>query len=93
VEALKRSNGLVCERFGLVFLTATLALIVEEAIIHGGAVVGVEISGSETWGEWAGATIAASLMTPLAALATSVTYQRLTTQRSIETANLCPPGE
>jgi hypothetical protein len=82
VEALKRSNGLVRDRFGLVFLTATLALIVEEAIIHGGAVVGVEISGSETWGEWAGATIAASLITPLAALATSVTYQRLTTQRA-----------
>jgi hypothetical protein len=81
VEALKRSNGLVQGRFGLVFLTATFALIVEEAIIHAGASVGVQISGSETWGEWAGGTFAASLITPLAALATSVTYQRLATHR------------
>jgi hypothetical protein len=41
---------------------------------------GVLITGSDTWGEWAGATIGASLITPLAALATSVTYQRLATQ-------------
>ncbi len=79
VEALKRSNGLVRDRFALVFLTATLAFIMEEAIIHAGALVGLLISDSDTWGEWAGGTIAASLITPLAALATSVTYQRLTT--------------
>jgi hypothetical protein len=65
--------------FRLVFLTATLALILEEALIHAGALVGLLISGSDTWGEWVGATIAASLITPLAALATSVTYQRLAT--------------
>jgi hypothetical protein len=81
VEALKRSNGLVRDRFALVFLTATLAFILEEAIIHAGALVGLLISDSDTWGEWAGGTIAASLITPLAALATSVTYQRLTTHR------------
>jgi hypothetical protein len=81
VEALKRSSGLVRDRFKLVFLTATLAFILEEAIIHAGAVVGLLISDSDTWGEWAGGTIAASLITPLAALATSVTYQRLTTHR------------
>ena len=78
VEALKRSNGLVRGRFGLVLLTATLAFILEEVIVHAGALVGLLISGSDTWGEWAGGTIAASLITPLAALATSVTYQRLT---------------
>jgi hypothetical protein len=83
VEALKRSNGLVRGRFGLVFLTATFALILEEAIIHAGALVELLISGSDTWGEWAGGTFAASLITPLAALATSVTYQRLTTHRVI----------
>jgi hypothetical protein len=81
VEALKRSSGLVRDRFKLVFLTATLAFILEEAIIHAGAVVALLISDSDTWGEWAGGTIAASLITPLAALATSVTYQRLTTHR------------
>jgi hypothetical protein len=37
------------------------------------------ITTSDTWGEWAGGSIAASLITPLAALATSVTYQRLAT--------------
>ena len=83
VEALKRSNGLVRGRFGLVFLTATLAFILEETVIHTGALVGLLISSSDTWGEWAGGTIAASLITPLAALATSVTYQRLTTNRAL----------
>ena len=79
VEALKRSNGLVRDHFWLVFLTATLAFVLEEAIVHVGALVGLLITDSDTWGEWAGATISASLITPLAALATSVTYQRLTT--------------
>jgi hypothetical protein len=79
MEALKRSNGLVRDHFWLVFLTATLAFVLEEAIVHVGALVGLLITDSDTWGEWAGATISASLITPLAALATSVTYQRLTT--------------
>jgi hypothetical protein len=79
MDALKRSNGLVRDHFWLVFLTATLAFVLEEAIVHVGALVGLLITDSDTWGEWAGATISASLITPLAALATSVTYQRLTT--------------
>ena len=79
MEALKRSNRLVRDHFWLVFLTATLALVLEETVIHAGAAVGLLITTSETWGEWAGGTIAASLITPLAALATSVTYQRLAT--------------
>jgi hypothetical protein len=91
VEALKRSNGLVSGRFRMVFLTATLALILEEMIVHAGALLGLLISGSDTWGEWAGSTIAASLITPLAALATSVTYQRLTTHGAFESTSLSPP--
>jgi len=79
IGALRRSNWLVRNHFWLVFLTATLALILEEAVIHAGAAVGLLITASDTWGKWAGGTIAASLITPLAALATSVTYQRLTT--------------
>ena len=78
IGALRRSNWLVRNHFWLVFLTATLALILEETVIHVGAVVGLFVTASDTWGEWAGGTIAASLITPLAALATSVTYQRLT---------------
>jgi hypothetical protein len=77
VAALKRSNQLVRDHFWLVFLTATLAFILEEALIHAGALVGHLVSGSDTWGEWIGASIAASLITPLAALTTSVAYARL----------------
>ena len=77
VAALKRSNRLVRDHFWLVFLTATLAFILEEALIHAGALVGHLISGSDTWGEWIGGSIAASLITPLAALTTSVAYGRL----------------
>ena len=79
VQALKRSSRLVRDHFWLVFLTATLALILEETIVHAGALVGHRILGSDTWGEWAGATVSAALITPLAALTTSITYQRLTT--------------
>ena len=79
VQALKRSSRLVRDHFWLVCLTATLAFILEEAIVHAGALVGHRILGSDTWGEWTGATVSAALITPLAALATSVTYQRLTT--------------
>jgi hypothetical protein len=60
-----------------VFLTATLAFILEEALIHVGALAGLLVSGSDTWGEWIGGSIAASLITPLAALTTSLTYARL----------------
>jgi len=84
VAALKHSSRLVRGRFRLVFLTATVALILEEMLVHAGALAGVLISGSDTWGEWAGATIGASLITPLAALATSVTYQRLATHGAFE---------
>src|ERR687898_2078141 len=51
IEALKRSNRLVRDHFWLVFLTATSAFILEEAIIHAGASVGHLILGSDTWGE------------------------------------------
>ena len=81
-EALKHSSRLVQDNFWLVFLTATLALILEETVIHVGAAVGFLITASDSWGEWAGGTIAASLITPVAALATSVTYQRLATREA-----------
>jgi hypothetical protein len=83
IGALRRSKWLVRNHFWLVFLTSTLALILEETVIHVGAVVGQFVTASYTRGEWAGGTIAASLITPLAALATSVTYQRLTTPKII----------
>src|SRR3712207_9220297 len=54
VEALKRSNRLVRDHFWLVFLTATLALILEETVIHAGAAAGWVVNGPEAWGEWGG---------------------------------------
>jgi hypothetical protein len=83
VQTLRRSNGLARGYLWFVLLTATLALILEEALIHAGAALGLVITSSDTWGEWAGGTMAASLITPLAALTTSVTYQRLTMDKTV----------
>ena len=79
VAALKRSNRLVRGHFWLVFWTATLAFILEEAFIDAGALAGLLVSGSDTWGEWLGGSVVASLITPLAALTTSIAYARLST--------------
>jgi hypothetical protein len=77
VAALKRSNHLVRGHFWLVFGTATVAFILEEIAIEAGVSVGFLVSGSHTWGEWIGGSLVASLITPLAAFATSVVYARL----------------
>jgi hypothetical protein len=79
VAALKRSNELVRGRFWFVFKTATLAFVLEEAGIYTGELMALFVTGSNTWGEWIGGSIAASLIMPLAALTTSIAYVRLTT--------------
>ena len=78
VAALKRSNELVRGRFELVFLTAALATVLEEVAVHAGGVAGLLASGSDTWGQWLGSSVATLLILPLAAFATSVTYVHLT---------------
>ena len=78
VAALKRSSELVRGHFELVFLTATLAAALEEVAVHAGGVAGLLVSGSDTWGQWLGGSIAIVLIMPLAAFATSVTYIHLT---------------
>jgi hypothetical protein len=83
VAALKRSNQLVRGHFWAVFLTATFAFIFEEVVIDVGASVGALVSDSETWGEYIGAVIAGSLISPLAALTTATTYLRLTHARTL----------
>jgi hypothetical protein len=83
VAALKRSNQLVRGHFWAVFLTATLAFIFEEIVIDVGGSVGVLVSDSETWGEYIGAVIAGSLISPLAALTTATIYLRLTHARTL----------
>jgi hypothetical protein len=78
---LKRSNQLVRGYFWAVFLTATLAFILEEAIVGVGALAGALAFDSDTWGEWIGAVIAGSLILPLAALTTSIAHRRLSSRK------------
>ncbi len=77
VVALKRSNELVRGHFELVFLTAAFGTILEEAGSHAGAVAGLLVTNSDTWGQWLGGSIFTTLFMPLAAFATSVTYTHL----------------
>lgn len=79
VAALKRSNEVVRGHFELVFLTATFAAVLEEVAVHAGGAAGLLISGSDTWGQWLGSSIATVLIMPLAAFATSATYLHLMT--------------
>jgi hypothetical protein len=74
VAALRRSSELVGRHFEVVFLTAGFAVIVEEAVTDVGALVGLVVSGSETWGEWVGGTVAEALILPLASFATALGY-------------------
>ena len=77
VAALKCSGALVRGPFELVFLTAALVTVLEEVAVHAGGVGGLLVSGSETWGQWLGGSIATLLIMPLAAFVTSVTSIRL----------------
>jgi hypothetical protein len=77
LAALGRSNELVRGRFELVFLTAALAVVLEEAVMDAGALGGVAVTGSETWGEWMGGSVAAVLILPIASVATALVYGEL----------------
>jgi hypothetical protein len=88
IAALKRSNEIVRRRFWFVFETATLAFILEEAVVYMGAWTGLLVTGSDTWGDWIGGSIPAVLIMPLAAFTTSLAYARLAahTQQSPDRA-------
>jgi hypothetical protein len=77
LAALGRSNELVRGRFELVFLTAALAVMLEEAVMDAGALGGLAVTGSETWGEWMGGSVAAVLILPIASFATALVYGEL----------------
>ena len=49
----------------------------EEAVLSAGAFVGLVVSGSETWGEWVGGSVAALLILPWASIATALVYNLL----------------
>jgi hypothetical protein len=75
--ALKRSNALARSRFWFVCATATLAFVMEETLVHVGAVGGYLVSESHTWGEWIGGSVVAAIAIPTAAFTTSIAYQCL----------------
>jgi hypothetical protein len=74
LAATRRSNELVRGRFWFVFMTATVAYYLEGVVIHEGALVAGSVTGSHTWGEWAGGSIVATVAMPLAAFATSLAH-------------------
>jgi hypothetical protein len=77
VAALKRSNELVRGNFELIFLTAAFAVMLEEAVADAGTVVGLELTGSETWGQWLGGSVATIVILPVASFATALVYGHL----------------
>ena len=77
VAALKRSNELVRGNFELVFLTAAFAVVLEEAVADAGTLVGLALTGSHTWGEWAGGSVATVVILPIASFATALVYGHL----------------
>lgn len=80
LAALRRSNELVRGHFELVFLTAAFAVVLEEAVMDAGAYGGLAVTGSETWGEWVGGSVAAVVVLPTASFATALAYGQLRRQ-------------
>lgn len=77
LAALRRSNEMVRGHFELVFLTAALAVVLEEAVMDAGAVWGLALTGSEIWGEWIGGSVTAVVVLPVASFATALAYGEL----------------
>ena len=77
LAALRRSNELVRGHFELVFLTAALAVVLEEALMDAGAFSALALTGSGTWREWVGGSAAAVMVLPVASFATALAYGEL----------------
>ena len=77
VAALKRSNELVRGNFELVFLTSAFAVVLEEAVEAAGTLVGLKLTGSESWGQWLGGSVATIIILPVASFATALVYGHL----------------
>jgi hypothetical protein len=52
-------------------------VVLEEAVMDAGALGGLVLTGSQSWGEWIGGSVAAVLILPLASFATALTYSNL----------------
>jgi hypothetical protein len=72
-----RSNDLVRGHFELVFLTAAFAVVLEEAFESAGTLIGMELTGSETWGQWVGGSVATIIILPVASFTTALVYGHL----------------
>ncbi len=72
--AMRRSRELVRGHFWFVFMTASVAYYSEGVITHFGGWTAGLITGSHTWGEWVGGSILATVVTPVAAFATSLAH-------------------
>jgi hypothetical protein len=77
IAATRRSNQLAKGHFWFVFMTATVAYYLEGVLTHAGAEATGALTGSYTWGEWAGGSVLATLLMPLAAFATSLVHATL----------------
>jgi hypothetical protein len=77
LASLKRSNEMVRGNFELVFLTAAFAVVLEEAVAGAGSVVGQALTGSESWGEWMGGSVATLAILPVASFTTALVYGHL----------------
>ena len=77
LAALRRSNELARGHFELVFLTAAFAVVLEEAVADAGTVGGLALTGSGTWGQWLGGSIATLAILPVASFATALVYGHL----------------
>ena len=77
LAALRRSNELVRGNFELVFLTSAFAVVLEEAVADAGTLGGLALTGSETWGEWVGGSVATVVILPVASFATALAYGHL----------------
>jgi hypothetical protein len=77
LACLRRSNELVRGHFELVFLTAAFAVVLEEAFESAGTLIGMELTGSETWGQWVGGSVATIIILPVASFTTALVYGHL----------------
>jgi len=77
LASLRRSNELVRGHFELVFLTAAFAVVLEEAFESAGTLTGMELTGSEAWGQWLGGSIATIIILPVASFTTALVYGHL----------------
>lgn len=77
ITALKRSNALVRGSSWQVFRTATIALLLEEGLVHAASAAGREAISSNYWSPWVASSAAAALVIPITALTVSSVFSRL----------------